>query len=148
MTVNGTVSGPFVGVSAIVTRGAAVLLGLRQGAHGAGTWAFPGGKVEPGEPPGDAVRRELLEETGLRAGTIEPAQWTSDLFAGAGLHYVTLHHLVAAEGEPTVLEPEKVRVWRWCAWDDLPAPLFAPAASLLAGGWRPGHASVRDRTAP
>jgi 8-oxo-dGTP diphosphatase len=148
MTPRGTMSGPFVGVSAIVTRGDAVLLGLRRGAHGAGTWAFPGGKVDPGEPPAEAVRRELLEETGLTARAIEAVDWTSDVFDQDGLHYITLHHLVDAEGEPAVLEAEKVQEWRWCAWDDLPAPLFAPAVSLIEGGWRPGHASVRDRTVP
>ncbi len=31
-----------------------------------GKWSFPGGGVEPGEPPERAAHRELLEETGLR----------------------------------------------------------------------------------
>jgi 8-oxo-dGTP diphosphatase len=36
-----------------------------------------------------------------------------------------------------VLEPDKVEAWGWYPWDALPEPLFAPAASLLASGWRP-----------
>jgi 8-oxo-dGTP diphosphatase len=130
------ITGPFLGVSAIVTRHGAVLVGRRRGAHGAGTWAFPGGKPDPGEHPHDTVRRELLEETGLTARSVEPVAWTSDVIADSA-HYITLHHLVNADGEPAVREPDKVEGWRWCDWDELPEPLFAPAASLRASGWRP-----------
>ena len=130
-------SGPHVGVSAVVVRAGAVLVGLRAGAHGAGTWAFPGGKLDPGEHPRAAVVRELWEETGLQAASIEPIGWTSDVFADAGLHFVTLHHLVAAEGEPTRREPDKVVEWRWTPFDAVPEPRFPATASLLDGGWAP-----------
>lgn len=132
-----SLSGPYVGVTAVVVRGDWVLVGLRQGAHGAGTWAFPGGKLDPGEAPAAAVARELWEETGLRALTVSPIHWTNDVFATEGLHYVTLHHRVDADGEPAIREPDKVSEWRWASWDDVPHPRFAASASLLDSGWRP-----------
>ncbi|GAB3485007.1 nucleotide triphosphate diphosphatase NUDT15 [Nocardiopsis coralliicola] len=129
--------GARIGVSAIVLRQGRVLLGRRRGAHAAGTWAFPGGKVDPGEDPAAAVARELTEETGLRARTVRPVGWTDDRFPGEGLHFATLHHLVDASGVPEEREPDKVERWDWFGWDELPHPLFSPITALRATGWRP-----------
>jgi len=44
-----------------------VLLARRHvGTHQGGLWEFPGGKLEPGEPVLEGLRRELLEELGIR----------------------------------------------------------------------------------
>lgn len=126
-----------VGVSAVVTRDHTVLLGLRRGAHGAGTWAFPGGRVEFGEDPASAAVRELREETGLMAEGSTPICWTSDVFEQEDLHFVTLHYWVSAPGQPVVNEPEKAAEWRWAPWDDLPNPLFTSAQALRDTGWHP-----------
>ncbi len=50
----------------VVRQGDRVLLEQRpDGVHQGGTWAFPGGKVEAGESPQDALARELREEVGV-----------------------------------------------------------------------------------
>jgi 8-oxo-dGTP pyrophosphatase MutT (NUDIX family) len=50
------------------------ILITRQYRHGAGqiSTEIPCGAVEPGEPPVQAIQRELLEETGCRAATLQP----------------------------------------------------------------------------
>lgn len=58
---------PILAVSIILRRGEEFLLIKRGHAPNLGSWAFPGGRVETGEDLEQAARRELLEETGLRA---------------------------------------------------------------------------------
>jgi 8-oxo-dGTP diphosphatase len=48
-------------------RGRILLARRTEGRDLAGLWEFPGGKVEPGESPEDALVRELREELGISA---------------------------------------------------------------------------------
>ncbi|WP_159448849.1 hypothetical protein [Demequina sp. NBRC 110053] len=73
------------------------------------------------------------------ATSVEPTTWTDDVFADAGLHFVTLHVAVEAEGEPEAREPHKIAEWGWFDRDALPEPLFGPVAALLATGWSPSR---------
>lgn len=53
-------------VAAVLVDGPHVLVGRRRaGLREGGRWEFPGGKIEPGESPRDALRREILEELGV-----------------------------------------------------------------------------------
>ena len=55
-------------VAAVIERGDEILIARRRrGARHALKWEFPGGKVEPGESPRDALRRELAEELAITA---------------------------------------------------------------------------------
>ena len=122
----------------IVLRDGLVLLGERIGAHGAGTWALPGGHLEFGESVEQCARREVLEETGLDVEPIGAGPYTSDVFSAEQRHYVTLFVLArGAHGEPQRREPHKCARWQWCRWSALPTPLFAPLQTLLASGYAP-----------
>ncbi len=55
-----------VSAVALVDRDGRILLAQRpEGKSMAGLWEFPGGKVETGESPEDALIRELHEELGI-----------------------------------------------------------------------------------
>ena len=52
-------------VAAIITDGKRILATQRGYGAFKGMWEFPGGKIEPGEEPRQALRREIMEELQL-----------------------------------------------------------------------------------
>ena len=69
-----------VAAAALVDADGRVLLQQRAaGRQMAGLWEFPGGKVEPGETPEEALIRELREELGIETdqACIAPAAFAS-----------------------------------------------------------------------
>ena len=91
---------PGVGVGVMILKDNKVLLGLRNPnkekasseLNGQGTWTMPGGKVEFMEKLVDAAKRELEEETSLKATKIEFLCISDDMTDTA--HYVTAGFIV------------------------------------------------------
>jgi len=81
-----------------------VLLGSRpEGKPYAGYWEFPGGKVDPGESILEALKREFMEELGVRVLSAEEWCGVEHVYEHA---HVRLHFFISREweGEPQSLE--------------------------------------------
>jgi 8-oxo-dGTP diphosphatase len=79
-----------VAAAALVDADGRVLIAQRpEGKQLAGLWEFPGGKVEPGEPPEEALIRELKEEL-----DIDVAKACLAPFVFASHSYETFHLLM------------------------------------------------------
>jgi 8-oxo-dGTP diphosphatase len=69
---------PVIVVAGVLFEDERVLLTQRkQGAHLAGLWELPGGKVDVDEDPRDALARELREEVGIEVDVGAPIEITS-----------------------------------------------------------------------
>jgi 8-oxo-dGTP diphosphatase len=122
---------PKVGVGVLVIKEGKILLGKRKSSHGEGTWSPAGGHLEYGETIEECAKRELLEETGLKALSVKLGSWTNDVIDSK--HYITIFALVEEfEGDPQLLEPNKCEGWQWFSKDSLPSPLFQPVTSFLS----------------
>jgi len=115
-----------VGANVFVVRNNRVLLGKRKNVYGAGSWGLPGGHLEFKENMKEAARRELKEETDLKADSFEFVNLINDNRQDHH-HYLQVGFLAEGVGEniePKLMEPDRCEEWRWFDLDDLPENIF------------------------
>lgn len=95
------------------------VLGLRQ-RHRTGL-SLPGGLLDRGEQPADAVVREVREETGLviTAGDLHAT------ILDAEVHHVDFVFRVVCETEPVVVPASEATSHEWVALEDWPDPDYS-----------------------
>ncbi|MBB4632048.1 8-oxo-dGTP diphosphatase MutT [Sphingosinicella soli] len=118
--------------AALIDPDGRILLAERPaGKHLAGTWEFPGGKVEPGETPEAALIRELREELGIEteASCLAPATFASHGYDH--FHLVLMLYVCRKwQGTPHGHDGQRLR---WERVNDLFAIDMPPADRPLIG---------------
>jgi len=122
-------------VAALIRDGRRVLMSRRRADQPMPLlWEFPGGKIEPGESPQDALVREVREELGceLTVGGIHDVVFHA--YPDFDL-YMLVYAGTIAEGVPRAVEVAEIA---WVDARDLPAlellPADYPLAEALAAG--------------
>lgn len=125
---------PVCGVGGVLIEHERILLVQRGRPPGEGLWAVPGGKVRFGETMLGAVRREVLEETGLQ---IRPGRviWAGDSI-GPGeppaWHFCLVDFLCEVEGG-NLLAGDDAAATAWVSLDKAAElPLTPTMFDLLA----------------
>ncbi len=114
---------PVVAAALVDADGRVLLQQRPAGKSLAGLWEFPGGKLEPGETPEDALIRELEEELGIAVphACLAPAAFAS---APLGERHLLLLLYIARKwvGVPRALEATALKWVRPADMHALPMP--------------------------
>lgn len=122
-------------VGAILLKGDRILIARRAPHKSApGLWEFPGGKVERGESPTEALEREILEEMGLTIKSLKTLDVSDTLVGDRVIRLEVIVCELLSEFEGFSSDHDE---FHWASKDNLPSIKWAtpdlPAVQQLLG---------------
>lgn len=132
---------PKVAVIGLVTLEQRVLLIQRAIDPAKGKWALPGGYMDAGELPVEALQRELYEEVALRVQVGKLLDTFPILTPdGRNLGLVLAYHAVPADAQATELICDaELRAAGWFGPGALPTDLAFESTQVLLNRWAAGE---------
>lgn len=120
-----------------------ILLGKRKNSYKAGQYGLPGGRVNTSEKLIDCAKRELFEETGLKADFLEYLGVIRDFQEGYSfIHFAFL--CKEFNGTPKVIELDKCEGWEWFGFNDIPPNTLPGHRAAIDIFLNTGLSTLRD----
>lgn len=123
---------PQIAVGAVVVHDGALLMVQRGHEPARGAWTLPGGRVEKGEYLEDALRREVLEETGIE---IDVERLLGILEVVSEPHYVILDFLATTESQTEPRADTDALAARWVPLDEVQTLELTPRLVETLRAW-------------
>lgn len=105
-----------VAAAAVVVNDEGKVLILHHLLRPSAGWGLPGGFLDPGEKPEEAVRRELREETGIELTEVRM------IFLDTTRKHIEIFCSARSADEPRILSAE-IDFLDWYTLEDLPGPI-------------------------
>jgi len=135
-----------VAAAILIEDGQVLLTQRKAGGHLAGAWEFPGGKVELGEDPKEALARELQEEVGLVVRVGEIVDVTFHRYDDANKAVLLLFYEVERTVDSPPPQVIDVAALKWASAGELQPSDFPPAdVAILAKVQRRLEAASQER---
>ena len=135
-----------MGIGAVVVDQGRVLLVQRGREPSKGKWSLPGGMLELGESLEEGIRREVVEETGLKVEVIELVELIDRILRETGpegervrYHYVIADYLcwVVGGSLQAASDAEAVRWVERAEWNSHSALALDPiTVRVVEKGWQ------------
>lgn len=125
------------GVGAVIINEEALVLGLER-RDIPGAWQLPQGGLDGNEPPLEAVKREVLEETGIEESNLEllataprwlayelPESARSKKIGRGQVQKWFLFRFKGANKAITLGDKKEFRAWKWIAMEELASTIVS-----------------------